>query len=43
MRVILLENEFVGWFENVVFAVYGKGGGGIENFEVFHKTFEGGE
>ena len=40
MRAILRENEFVGWFENIVFAVYAKGRGGVENFEVFRKTFE---
>ncbi|KAK5130602.1 hypothetical protein LTR08_001921 [Meristemomyces frigidus] len=40
MRLIFHEDEFAGWFENVLFAVYGKGRGGAENFEVFRKEFE---
>lgn len=43
MKAILEEDEFAGWFENVVFAVYGKGRGGAENFKVFRRVFEGEE
>ncbi|KAF3760993.1 hypothetical protein M406DRAFT_268203 [Cryphonectria parasitica EP155] len=39
MREILEDDEFAGWFENVVFAVYAVGRGGQRNLEVFHGEF----
>ena len=39
MRSILLEPEFKGWFQEIVFAVYATPGN--PNFEVFSEVFEG--
>lgn len=39
MRTILEDEEFAGWFENVVFAVYAQGPTGKENFDVFKAEF----
>ncbi|KAF9020742.1 hypothetical protein BDZ89DRAFT_263113 [Hymenopellis radicata] len=40
MRNILLEDEFRGWFRQVVFAVYSKEGNGPGNFAVFQEVFK---
>ena len=49
MKTILREKEFTGWFEEVVFAIFGqepKPGGrpdtGFENYRIFKQVFEGG-
>lgn len=39
MRTILEDEEFAGWFEHVVFAVYAAGTVGQRNLEVFHGEF----
>ncbi|KAF1346561.1 hypothetical protein BDV97DRAFT_371147 [Delphinella strobiligena] len=39
MRTILESNEFSGWFENVTFAIYGRGKIGQQNLEVFRREF----
>lgn len=39
MRTILEDQEFAGWFENVVFAVYAEGPTGKQNFDVFQAEF----
>lgn len=39
MRTILEDEEFEGWFENVVFAVYAAGRVGRQNLEVFQREF----
>lgn len=39
MKQVLEEEEFRGWFERVVFAVYGTGPVGKRNLEVFRKVF----
>lgn len=39
MKQVLEEEEFGGWFERVVFAVYGAGPVGKRNFEVFRAVF----
>lgn len=39
MRTILEDQEFAGWFENVVFAVYAQGPTGKQNFDVFQAEF----
>lgn len=39
MRTILEDDEFAGWFENIVFAVYAAGRVGQRNLEVFHGEF----
>ncbi|KAJ7694809.1 hypothetical protein B0H17DRAFT_1009027 [Mycena rosella] len=41
MRNILLEPEFRGWFERVVFAIYSRPGNGPGNFEIFEDVFKG--
>lgn len=41
MKGVLKEEEFRGWFERVVFAVYGKGPTGERNFGVFKEVFGG--
>ncbi|KAF8074645.1 hypothetical protein FPV67DRAFT_1407943 [Lyophyllum atratum] len=41
MRAILLDDEFRGWFRQVVFAVYSKGEIGNRNFDVFSGAFSG--
>jgi uncharacterized protein (TIGR02452 family) len=41
MKGVLMEEEFRGWFEKVVFAVYGKGPTGERNFGVFREVFGG--
>ncbi|TCD70395.1 hypothetical protein EIP91_003476 [Steccherinum ochraceum] len=38
MKAILLEDEFRGWFREVVFAVYA---GGSPNFDIFRSTLDG--
>ena len=40
MKGVLAEEEFRGWFEEVVFAVYGKGPMGAKNFGVFQEVFD---
>lgn len=39
MRTILEDDEFAGWFENILFAVYAAGPVGQRNLEVFHGEF----
>lgn len=39
MKGVLEEEEFQGWFELIVFAVYGSGPVGKRNLEVFRKEF----
>ena len=41
MKGVLEEEEFRGWFERVVFAVYGKGPVGERNLRVFREVFGG--
>jgi uncharacterized protein (TIGR02452 family) len=41
MKGVLAEEEFRGWFERIVFAVYGKGPVGERNFRVFKQVFGG--
>ncbi|CAD0082693.1 unnamed protein product [Aureobasidium vineae] len=43
MKEVLEEEEFRGWFEKVVFAVYAKGPVGKRNLEVFREVFGGGQ
>lgn len=40
MKQVLEEEEFRGWFERVVLAVYGTGPVGKRNLEVFQKVFD---
>jgi uncharacterized protein (TIGR02452 family) len=40
MKAALQIEEFRGWFENVVFAVYAAGPSGRENFEIFKDVFD---
>ncbi|KAG6885535.1 hypothetical protein C0993_000320 [Termitomyces sp. T159_Od127] len=40
MRAILEENEFRGWFRQIVFAIRNRSETGQFNFDVFRKTFE---
>jgi uncharacterized protein (TIGR02452 family) len=40
MKKALEREEFDGWFERVVFAVYAAGPTGKQNFEVFKEVFE---
>lgn len=39
MRSVLQDEEFTGWFENVVFAVYAAGHVGQRNLEAFHGEY----
>lgn len=41
MKGVLAEEEFRGWFERVIFAVYGKGPMGKRNLMVFREVFGG--
>jgi uncharacterized protein (TIGR02452 family) len=43
MKQVLAEEEFRGWFERVIFAVYGKGPVGERNFRVFQEVLGGQE
>jgi hypothetical protein len=40
MKAILLEDEFKGWFKEVVFAIYSTKKNGPGNFEVFSEVFK---
>jgi hypothetical protein len=40
MKAILFEEEFVGWFKEVVFAVYPAGRTGEINYRTFKEVFE---
>jgi uncharacterized protein (TIGR02452 family) len=40
MKAILFDEEFVGWFKEVVFAVYPAGRTGKTNYDVFKEVFE---
>jgi uncharacterized protein (TIGR02452 family) len=42
MKRILAEDEFKGWFEDIVFAVYAAGPSGQRNLDVFQEVFETG-
>jgi hypothetical protein len=39
MKAILFDEEFVGWFKEVVFAVYPAGRTGETNYRVFKEVF----
>lgn len=39
MKAILGSDEFSGWFENVTFAIYGRGKIGQQNLDVFRREF----
>lgn len=41
MKSILLEEEFKGWFRQVVFAIYSTQSNGAGNFEVFQAALDG--
>jgi len=41
MKSILLEPEFEGWFNKVVFAVYSRPDNGPTNFDIFNEVFKG--
>jgi uncharacterized protein (TIGR02452 family) len=40
MKVILSDDEFAGWFKEVIFAVYPAGRTGQANYDVFKEVFE---
>lgn len=40
MRAILFDEEFVGWFKEVIFAVYQAGRTGQVNYDIFREVFE---
>jgi len=40
MKAVLFDEEFVGWFKEVVFAVYPAGRTGKTNYDVFKQVFE---
>lgn len=40
MKRVLSMDEFEGWFENIVFAVFAAGPTGQENFDIFHDVFQ---
>ncbi|KNZ79235.1 hypothetical protein J132_03710 [Termitomyces sp. J132] len=40
MKAILMDDEFRGWFRQIVFAIYSSGEVGRRNFDVFSKVFE---
>lgn len=42
MKAVVESDEFCGWFENIVFAVYAAGPTGRENFEIFREVFGSG-
>jgi len=41
MKAILLEDEFQGWFKNVMFAVYSSAVNGPSNFKTFREAYKG--
>jgi len=43
MKAILFDEEFVGWFKEVVFAVYPGGRTGSASYDVFKEVFEASE
>lgn len=43
MKTILELEEFSGWFENVIFAVYAAGPSGRQNLKIFRQVFAGAE
>lgn len=40
MKAVLLEQEFKGWFRQVVFAVYSKEDNGASNFGIFQEILD---
>lgn len=40
MKTVLFDEEFVGWFKEVIFAVYPAGRTGKTNYDVFKEVFE---
>ena len=40
MKSILFDEEFVGWFKEVIFAVYPAGRTGQINYDIFKEVFE---
>jgi len=40
MRAILFDQEFVGWFKEVIFAIYPAGRTGQINYDIFKEVFE---
>ena len=43
MKAVLFDEEFVGWFKEVIFAVYPAGRTGKTNYDVFKEVFEASE
>lgn len=43
MKTILFDEEFIGWFKQVIFAVYPAGQTGKTNYDVFKEVFEASE
>lgn len=39
MKAVLFDEEFAGWFKEVIFAVYPAGQTGQTNYDVFKKVF----
>ncbi|KAH6629440.1 hypothetical protein C7974DRAFT_186346 [Boeremia exigua] len=42
MKSVIEKDEFKGWFDTIVFAVYASGPSGKENLDAFSEVFEGG-
>jgi uncharacterized protein (TIGR02452 family) len=40
MKAVLFDEEFVGWFKEVTFAVYPAGRTGQTNYDAFKEVFE---
>jgi len=40
MKAVLFDEEFSGWFKEVIFAVYPAGHTGKTNYDVFKEVFE---
>ena len=40
MKAVLFDEEFVGWFKEVIFAIYPAGRTGQRNYDVFKEVFE---
>ena len=40
MKAILFDEEFAGWFKEVIFAVYPAGRTGQTNYDVFKEVFK---
>ena len=40
MKAVLFDEEFSGWFKEVIFAIYPAGRTGQRNYDVFKEVFE---